>query len=516
MLSAFSPIPMPGCAPPLLLLTVCLCIPRPGYQETMKGKALVATAITTRRFPLAPGPERGQISVDVDLVVLEATVLATAANFHLVSDLREQNSLKYHEDGVRQSIKVFQREDNRVTVGLIVDHSGSMGQKLAEVTVAATTFARASNPVDQMFVVNFNERVTHGLPEGLALTNRADLLQQAIGATAASGQTALYDAVVEGLQLANGGGPQKKVLIVISDGGDNASTLRLNDVLKQAARGSTLIYTVGIFDSEDPDRNPQVLRRLADATGGEAFFPGTLHDVGPVCERIARDIRNQYTIGYVSRELGCTRRLSGGSTWSLSAQAAGDSLFALAQATANEVLAPCRRNWPSAAPSAWFCLKRKGLRQTESLSAGAGQSATPAAVAISLADNGGIVGRMEIPRLGISTIVMEGTTASTLRHALGHISGTPLPGSPGNVGVSGHRDTFFRPLRHIETNDVIALTTTVGTYRYRVLNTEIVNPDNVAVLNPTSGEALTLVTCYPFYYLGPAPQRFIVHGQRIP
>jgi sortase A len=136
-------------------------------------------------------------------------------------------------------------------------------------------------------------------------------------------------------------------------------------------------------------------------------------------------------------------------------------------------------------------------------------------VSLSLADSGGLIGRMEIPRLGISTIVMDGTSNATLRHALGHITGTALPGSPGNIGISGHRDTFFRPLRHVETNDIIVFTTTTATYRYRVLNTEIVSPDDVAVLNPTTAETLTLVTCYPFYYLGPAPQRFIVHGERV-
>jgi sortase A len=135
--------------------------------------------------------------------------------------------------------------------------------------------------------------------------------------------------------------------------------------------------------------------------------------------------------------------------------------------------------------------------------------------ALSLADQGGLIGRMEIPRLGISTIVMEGTTNATLRHALGHIAGTALPGMSGNVGISGHRDTFFRPLRHVEANDVITLTTTSATYRYRVLTTEIVSPDDVAVLTPTTGETLTLVTCYPFYFVGPAPQRFIVHGERV-
>ena len=127
----------------------------------------------------------------------------------------------------------------------------------------------------------------------------------------------------------------------------------------------------------------------------------------------------------------------------------------------------------------------------------------------------GLVGRIEVQRLGVSAVVMEGTSGKTLRHAAGHIVGTALPGQPGNVGIAGHRDTFFRPLRNILAGDVITLTTPGGTYRYRVDSTQIVSPDNVAVLDSDGGEVLTLVTCYPFYFLGSAPQRFIVRAERI-
>ena len=128
---------------------------------------------------------------------------------------------------------------------------------------------------------------------------------------------------------------------------------------------------------------------------------------------------------------------------------------------------------------------------------------------------GGMIGRMDIPRLGLSAIVMEGTSTVILRRAVGHISGTALPGQPGNVGISGHRDTFFRPLRKIEPNDIITLTTIGGEYRYRVLSTRVVGPDDVAVLDPGENETLTLVTCFPFYFVGPAPDRFIVRAQRV-
>ena len=127
----------------------------------------------------------------------------------------------------------------------------------------------------------------------------------------------------------------------------------------------------------------------------------------------------------------------------------------------------------------------------------------------------GLIGRMEVERLGVSAVVIEGTSSKTLRRAVGHIKGTALPGQPGNVGIAGHRDTFFRPLRNIQPDDVITLTTLRGEYRYRVVSTKIVNPDNVAVLDSDGHEILTLVTCYPFYYLGSAPERFIVRAERV-
>jgi sortase A len=127
----------------------------------------------------------------------------------------------------------------------------------------------------------------------------------------------------------------------------------------------------------------------------------------------------------------------------------------------------------------------------------------------------GLIGRLDIPRLGLSVIVIEGVRAATLRRAVGHIPGTALPGQQGNVGISGHRDTFFRPLRNIRGNDMVTLTTLLGEFRYRVVSASIVRPDNIAVLAPTENQILTLVTCYPFYYVGPAPSRFIVRAERI-
>jgi sortase A len=129
--------------------------------------------------------------------------------------------------------------------------------------------------------------------------------------------------------------------------------------------------------------------------------------------------------------------------------------------------------------------------------------------------SGDLIGRIEIPRLSLSVVVVEGTDKPELRRAAGHIVGTGLPGQPGNVGLAAHRDTFFRPLRNIQRNDIITLTTLGGEYSYRVVSTKVVSPYDVAVLNPDGNEILTLVTCHPFYFVGPAPNRFIVRAERI-
>lgn len=127
---------------------------------------------------------------------------------------------------------------------------------------------------------------------------------------------------------------------------------------------------------------------------------------------------------------------------------------------------------------------------------------------------GAIVGRLSVARLGLSVMVVEGVTAGDLRHAAGHIPGTAAPGEPGNVAIAGHRDTFFRPLRRIRPDDIVTLSTVGGEFRYRVVRTEVVPPEDVSVLYPAGGDSLTLVTCFPFGYVGPAPRRFIVRAER--
>ncbi len=127
----------------------------------------------------------------------------------------------------------------------------------------------------------------------------------------------------------------------------------------------------------------------------------------------------------------------------------------------------------------------------------------------------GSLGRIEIPRLGISALIVEGTSTTALNRAVGHIEGTSWPGVPGNVGLSAHRDTFFRPLRNIKKGDEINLRHPEADFRYQVVSTKVVSPNDVAVLEPDGREILTLVTCYPFYFIGPAPSRFIVRAERV-
>jgi sortase A len=130
--------------------------------------------------------------------------------------------------------------------------------------------------------------------------------------------------------------------------------------------------------------------------------------------------------------------------------------------------------------------------------------------------NGNALGEIELTRIGVTAMILEGTDNRTLRRAVGHISGTALPGQPGNIGIAGHRDTFFRALRNVRQDDEINLMTLDGSYRYRVDSISVVGPEDTQVLDNSGGDILTLVTCYPFYYVGPAPKRFIVRARRRP
>jgi VWFA-related protein len=235
------------------------------------------------------------ISICVEMVALNATVRDRKGR--LVLGLAKED-FQIYEDGIPQQMERFSQEDIPVTVGLVIDNSGTMGPKRHEVIASALAFARTSNPDDQIFVVNFNENVSFGLPGNMPFTGKVSQLETALSGIAANGMTALYDAVAVALNHLKKGDRDKKVLIVISDGGDNASKLKLDRVLAMAGQSDAIIYTIGIFDENDPDRNLRALKELAKATGGEAFLPGSAKDVISICKQIAYDIRTQYSIAY--------------------------------------------------------------------------------------------------------------------------------------------------------------------------------------------------------------------------
>ena len=142
-------------------------------------------------------------------------------------------------------------------------------------------------------------------------------------------------------------------------------------------------------------------------------------------------------------------------------------------------------------------------------------SQLPANLPRAIVKEGGVLGRMEISRLGMSIVILEGTSSRTLRLGVGHIAGTAFPGEPGNIGIAGHRDSYFRALKDIRSGDEISIQTATGLSRYQGDRVQMLEPSDIAVLAPTAVPGITLVTCYPFYFVGPAPQRFVVHAHHV-
>src|SRR5579862_1039863 len=236
------------------------------------------------------------LSVDVDLAVFNVTVLdsdhrpvtgLTADNFHV------------YEDGHEQKIKIFQAEDTPATLGLVIDNSGSMSNKRRDVITAALAFINASHRDDEMFIVNFNRKAWLGLPASMPFTNNVSELRATLLETRTEGTTALYDALELSLNHLKDGMHQRKALVLLSDGGDNASLLKLEDVLRMAQQSSATVYCIGIYDPFAKDKNPGVLKKIAKVAGGETYFPSNPSDLQDIWRRIAGSIRAQYTIAYV-------------------------------------------------------------------------------------------------------------------------------------------------------------------------------------------------------------------------
>jgi len=203
---------------------------------------------------------------------------------------------------VPQDITVFANNDIPVTVGILVDNSRSMTSKRAEVLSAATTFIEESNRRDEIFVLNFNDTVKRGLPKDTLFSDDLRQLRGALSRGFPEGRTALNDAVVDGLEQLRQGRRDKKTLIVISDGGDNASGHKRPEMLDTVERSLATIYTIGLFDTGDPDRDPGILKKLARITGGVTYFPNSADDLTEACKNIAKDIRTRYTVGYSPSE----------------------------------------------------------------------------------------------------------------------------------------------------------------------------------------------------------------------
>src|SRR4051812_35089970 len=234
------------------------------------------------------------IKKQVEEVQLHASVIDEKQ--HPVTTL-DRDAFTVFEDGQPQRITSFRREDIPVALGILIDNSGSMRDKRASVNQAALNLVRASNPQDEVFIVNFNDDSYLDAP----LTNNMAKLKEALDHVDSRGGTAMYDAVIASVPELKRSKLDKKVLLVVTDGEDNASRMSLEQAVRHVQdENGPVIYTIGIFSDDQPrkKRDQRALRTLSERTGGVAFFPRDLHEVDQISQDVAHDIRNQYTIGY--------------------------------------------------------------------------------------------------------------------------------------------------------------------------------------------------------------------------
>ncbi|HEY1481145.1 MAG TPA: VWA domain-containing protein [Candidatus Acidoferrum sp.] len=237
-----------------------------------------------------------KIKVSVNLVVLHTTVLDDRGKF--VEGLTQEN-FRVFEDKVEQKLDVFKREDIPVSMGLVIDNSGSMRDKRPRVNEAALTLVQNSNPSDEAFVVNFNDDFYLDLDKDF--TNSVPELKEALERIDARGSTALYDAIIGSLDHLKKGKKEKKVLLIVTDGEDNTSRNSLEKTIREIQKTDTVIYTIGLLSQESKKSAKtakKALSEIALASGGLAFFPENVEDVHAICEQVAHDIRHQYTLGY--------------------------------------------------------------------------------------------------------------------------------------------------------------------------------------------------------------------------
>jgi VWFA-related protein len=250
-----------------------------------------------------------KLSATAELVLLDVGV-KSATGEH-VAGLTKDN-FRVYEDGKLQRVSHFASEDAPVTAGLVIDTSGSMRAKRTEVIASAVAFIDASNRNDEMFIVHFSDDVNLGLPADIPFTDNLELLRSALWKGFPEGRTALNDAIFLGLRHLEQGWRDRRTLVLVSDGGDNRSVHGAQEVMRKVLESRATIYTIGLFDENDPDRNPELLQHLARISGGESFLAVELSAVNGICRQIASDIRARYTIGYVpirSGEQGAMRKI---------------------------------------------------------------------------------------------------------------------------------------------------------------------------------------------------------------
>lgn len=266
----------------------------------------VACAFAVLAAPSAQEPDaKPNFSTQSELVVLHVAVKDRKGGY--VSGLG-QDAFRVLEDRRPQEISFFNSQDAPVTVGLLIDASGSMAPNRTMVIAASMAFSKAMNPQDEFFVLGFNEQIHTPLPADKPFTNSEPTLRIAlVQAIKARGQTAIYDALNTGLNYVQKGGFERQVLIVLSDGGDNASEATRAQVLANAQASNAVIYTIALVDPMDPEADPGFLRQLSEASGGVAFRPKSANEIEAILQQVARDIRNMYTIGYVPAELAVNR-----------------------------------------------------------------------------------------------------------------------------------------------------------------------------------------------------------------
>jgi VWFA-related protein len=244
----------------------------------------------------APETQSGDVFVfkkEVDEVTLHATVVDD--HNRMITNLT-RNDFTVYEDGKPQKVTSFRSEDIPVAMGIVIDNSGSMREKRPAVNAAAINLVQSSNPQDQVFVVNFNEE--YFLDQDY--TAKIPKLKDALERIEARGGTALYDAVVASSDhLKKSGALEKKVLLVVTDGEDNASRESLEQAVRRLEeKNGPTVYTIGLLGEEHSKRARRALREMAEDTGGVAYFPKDLSEVQSITSQIAHDIRNQYTIQY--------------------------------------------------------------------------------------------------------------------------------------------------------------------------------------------------------------------------